>query len=49
MKTNDSKCALQRLMTNSQYDHISMVVKFPNGLVKIFQANADEGVQLYDW
>lgn len=26
-----------------------MVVKFPNGLVKIFEANADEGVQVYDW
>jgi hypothetical protein len=49
MKTNDSKCALQRLVTNSEYDHISMVIKFPNGCVKIFEANASEGVQLYEW
>ena len=49
MKTSDSKCAVQRLVTNSEYDHISMVIKFPNGTVKIFEANADEGVQLYSW
>lgn len=36
MKTSDSKCAIQRLVTNSEYDHISMVVKFPNKTVKIF-------------
>ena len=26
-----------------------MVIKFPNGAIKIFEANADEGVQLYNW
>lgn len=41
MKTDDSKCALQRLVTNSDYDHISMVVKFSDNDVKIFEANAD--------
>ena len=49
MKTEDSSCALQRLVTNSEYDHVSMIVKFNNKDVKIFQANADEGVQIYDW
>ena len=36
MTTDDSKCALQRLVTNSEYDHIAMVLKFPNKSVKIF-------------
>lgn len=49
MKTDDSKCALQRLVTNSDYDHISMIVKFSDNDVKIFEANADEGVKIYDW
>lgn len=26
-----------------------MIVKFNNKDVKIFEANADEGVQIYDW
>jgi hypothetical protein len=36
MKTEDSSCALQRLVTNSEYDHVSMIVKFNNKDVKIF-------------
>lgn len=36
MKTEDAACALQRLVTNSEYDHVSMIVKFSNKDVKIF-------------
>ena len=48
MTTTDTQCAIQRFVTNSEYDHIAMVVKF-HGELKIFQANADEGVSVYNW
>lgn len=48
MSTSDAQCALQRFVTNSEYDHVAMVVRF-NGTVKIFEANADEGVNVYSW
>jgi len=35
MSTNDSQSALQRFLTNSEYDHIAMVVRFQD-VVKIF-------------
>lgn len=49
MKTVDTSCAIQRLVTNSEYDHVSMVVKFGENDIKIFESNATEGVKLYDW
>ena len=48
MSTNDSQSAVQRFLTNSEYDHIAMVVKFQD-VVKIFEANADDGVNMYSW
>jgi palmitoyltransferase len=48
MSTTDTQCAIQRFVTNSEYDHIGMIVNF-NGEVKIFEANADEGVNVYNW
>ena len=35
MTTTDTQCAIQRFVTNSEYDHIAMVVKF-HGELKIF-------------
>jgi len=49
MRTEDTKCALQRLVTSSEYDHVGMLIKFGNNQVKIFESNADEGVSIYDW
>ena len=40
MRTGDATCALQRLVTSSEYDHIAIVVRFAQGQVKIFEANA---------
>ena len=48
MSTNDSPSAVQRFLTNSEYDHIAMVVRFQD-VVKIFEANADDGVNIYSW
>jgi hypothetical protein len=48
MATTDTQCAIQRFVTNSEYDHIGLVVNF-NGEVKIFESNADEGVNVYNW
>lgn len=35
MSTTDTQCAIQRFVTNSEYDHIGLVVNF-NGEIKIF-------------
>ena len=48
MSTGEAQCALQRFVTNSEYDHVAMVVRFQGG-VKIFEANAGEGVSVYSW
>jgi glyoxylase-like metal-dependent hydrolase (beta-lactamase superfamily II) len=49
MRTENTQCALQRFITHSEYDHIGLVVRFADNQVKIFEANADDGVNLYDW
>lgn len=49
MRTESNKCALQRFITHSEYDHIAMVVKFADNQLKVFEANPDDGVNLYDW
>lgn len=49
MKTGDTQSALQRFVTNSEYDHVGILIKFAHNQVKIFEANADDGVNLYDW
>lgn len=37
------------MVTNSEYDHVGVVLRCGNGQVKVFEANAEEGVGLYDW
>ena len=49
MRTAASGCAFQRMMTDSEYDHIGMIVRFRDGSLKVFEANNCEGVALYEW
>ena len=50
MKTKESSsCSLQRLVTNSEYDHVSLIIRFDNADLQIFESNANEGVSLYGW
>lgn len=48
MSTTDTECAIQRFVTNSEYDHIGLIVKFHNE-IKIFESNVNEGVNIYTW
>ena len=38
---------LQRIVTNSEFDHVAMVIKFGVNDVAIFECNPIDGVQLY--
>ncbi len=47
--TKNTGAQLQRLFTNSDFDHVAMVVKFGKHDLMIFESNQMYGVSIYDW
>ncbi|EGR34155.1 PH domain protein, partial [Ichthyophthirius multifiliis] len=48
-QTNNFNAHIQRAVTRSKYDHIAMAVKLKDGILRIFDTQGDEGVQLTEW
>ena len=40
---------MQRLLTNSDFDHVAMVIKMKNKDPMVFESNQLHGVAIYDW
>ena len=40
---------MQRMLTNSDFDHVAMVIRMKNKQPMVFQANQLHGVAIYDW
>lgn len=47
--TKNTGAQLQRFFTNSDFDHVAMVVKFRKNELMIFESNQMYGVSIYDW
>lgn len=47
--TKNTGAQLQRFITNSDFDHVAMVVKFRKNDLMIFESNQMYGVSIYDW
>lgn len=47
--TDHFSAKLQRFFTNSDFDHIAMVVKLRNKDLMVFESNQMHGVSVYDW
>ena len=43
-KCNDIMSGIQRTITNSEYDHIAMFLRFANGQLVYFESSANIGV-----
>jgi hypothetical protein len=40
---------LQRILTGSSFDHVALLLKFPDGRLVLFEALRDTGVTVCDW
>lgn len=40
---------LQRIITRSNFDHVALLIKFPDGRLVIFEALRENGVTICDW
>lgn len=47
--TKNTGAQLQRFITNSDFDHVAMVVKFRKNDLMVFESNQMYGVSIYDW
>jgi len=47
--TKNTGARFQRFITNSDFDHVAMVVKFKKNDLMIFESNQMYGVSIYDW
>lgn len=47
--TNHLGAKLQRGLTNSDFDHVGMIVKFLSGEVVVFETNQHSGVAMFEW
>lgn len=47
--TNNIGAKLQRFFTNSDFDHIAMVIRFRAGDLIVFESNYTHGVAIYEW
>ena len=47
--TKNNGAQLQRLLTNSDFDHVAMVVKIGDKDLMVFESNQMYGVSIYDW
>jgi hypothetical protein len=48
ISSDNSASYLQKFLTHSEFNHVSMIFRFKNQ-VKVFEANEDDGVSIYDW
>ncbi|CAK93081.1 unnamed protein product (macronuclear) [Paramecium tetraurelia] len=48
-KNKSIACQLQRLITNSEYDHVALLLRNNKNLLHVFEANSDDGVCIYTW
>ncbi|CAD8107007.1 unnamed protein product [Paramecium primaurelia] len=48
-ETNNTGAKLQRIFTNTKYDHVAIAIKMANKYLFIFDANADTGVTFLEW
>jgi hypothetical protein len=47
--TENLGAKFQRILTNSDFDHVAMVVKLKKKEIMIFESNQMHGVSLYEW
>ena len=47
--TKNTGAKIQRVITNSDYDHVAMVVKFRKKEVMVFESNQMHGVAVFEW
>lgn len=48
-RTNNTGAKIQRVLTNSDFDHVAMVVRFRQKEVMVFESNRLYGVSIYEW
>jgi len=48
VSSDNSASYLQKFLTHSEFNHVAMIVRYQDQ-VKIFEANEDDGVFIYDW
>ncbi|KAL4428955.1 hypothetical protein ABPG74_011151 [Tetrahymena malaccensis] len=48
-KTNNFNAKLQRATTISNYDHVGIVIKLKDNVVRVFDAQLDDGVSIQEW
>ncbi|CAD8080464.1 unnamed protein product [Paramecium primaurelia] len=48
-ETNNTGAKLQRVFTNTKYDHVAIAIKMANKYLFVFDANADTGVTFMEW
>ena len=48
-RTKNTGATIQRVLTNSEYDHVAMVVKFRKKEIMVFESNAIHGVSVFEW
>lgn len=47
--TKNTGAKIQRMITNSDFDHVAMVVKFRHNEPMVFESNQSYGVSIFDW
>ncbi|OMJ90100.1 hypothetical protein SteCoe_7587 [Stentor coeruleus] len=45
----DTVSKMQRLVTNSKYDHVAIILKYSSGRVALFEATGENGVSIVFW
>ena len=40
---------MQRILTNSDFDHVAMIIRGKNGDPMVFESNQMHGVAIYNW
>ncbi|CAK67631.1 unnamed protein product (macronuclear) [Paramecium tetraurelia] len=48
-ETDNTGAKLQRVFTNTKYDHVAIAIKMANKYLFVFDANADTGVTFIEW
>lgn len=47
--TNHFGAKVQRMLTNSDFDHVAMIIRGKNGDPMVFESNQMHGVAIYNW
>eukprot|EP00811_Abedinium_folium_P037216 NODE_9852_length_1394_cov_9.374901.p1 GENE.NODE_9852_length_1394_cov_9.374901~~NODE_9852_length_1394_cov_9.374901.p1 ORF type:complete len:406 (-),score=104.07 NODE_9852_length_1394_cov_9.374901:177-1322(-) len=45
----DRPCAVTRVLTNSEYDHVGLLLRQANGNLLLLEATGDQGVDIVSW